>query len=75
MARAVKRSAPNMVTSASGGFFNPDTCEKVLEDGEADMIAMARSFISNRGYLDIVREQGGRYSPLSVLQQMPYLQL
>lgn len=56
MAQAVKRAAPNVAISASGGFFDPDTCEKVLEDGSADMIAMARSFISNREYLDLVRE-------------------
>ena len=56
MAEAVKKSAPNVAISASGGLFYPDTCERVLEEGKADMIAMARSFISNENYLDKIRE-------------------
>lgn len=56
MSEAVKKAAPNVAISTSGGYFAPDTCEKVLEEGGADMIAMARSFISNSNYLDLVRE-------------------
>lgn len=56
MTEAVKKSAPNVAISASGGFFYPDTCEKILEEERADMIAMARSFISNENYLDKIIE-------------------
>ena len=57
MVDEIKKSNPDVAISASGGFFYPDTCEKILEEGRADMIAMARSFISNSGdYLDLVRE-------------------
>ncbi len=57
MVDAIKKSNPKVAISASGGFFYPDTCEKILEEGRADMIAMARSFISNSSnYLELVRE-------------------
>lgn len=56
MAEAVKKAAPGVAVSASGGLFYPDTCEKILEEGKADMLAMARAFISNTNYLDKVKE-------------------
>lgn len=56
MAEAIKKAAPNVAISASGGFFDPNVCEEALESGKADMIAMARSFISNNNYGQLVTE-------------------
>lgn len=56
MAEAIKKAAPNVAISASGGFFDPNVCEQALETGKADMIAMARSFISNPNYGQLVSE-------------------
>ncbi|MCF0146648.1 MAG: FAD-dependent oxidoreductase [Eubacterium sp.] len=56
MSEYIKKSAPNVCISTSGGMFYPETCENVLKENKADMIAMARSFISNENYMDMIRE-------------------
>ncbi len=50
MAEEVKKHNPDMIIAASGGFFYPDDCENAIAEGKADMISMARSFISNLDY-------------------------
>ena len=39
-----------------GGCFDPDTNERILSDGKADMIGMARAWISNLDYMELLRE-------------------
>lgn len=46
----IKKSGVNMKVAAIAGFQDFDTCEKALADGKADLIAMARSWISNPDY-------------------------
>lgn len=55
MAEAVKRSAPKLVVTTVGGNFYPDTNERILAEGKADMIGMARAWISNSNYGDLLR--------------------
>lgn len=54
MAEAVKKSNPGIVIEAIGGFLDPDLCEAALREGKADMIGMARSFISNPEYCHLM---------------------
>ncbi len=56
IAAAVKASNPKVTITSVGGYFFPDTCERVLESGQVDMLAMARSFIADSEYGKKVRE-------------------
>ena len=58
MAEAVKKSAPNIAVMTVGGCFYPETNEGILAEGKADMIGMARTWISNPDYCD--RLKAGR---------------
>ena len=59
MAEAVKRANPGLAVAASGGLFYPDECEAVLENGQADLLSMARAFVSNPEYGKCVYEGRG----------------
>ena len=41
---------------AIGGFQTPETCEEALSSGKTDLIAMARTWISNSDYIKMVQE-------------------
>lgn len=56
MAEAIKKSNPNIVIAASGGCFYPDECEAALASGKADMLSMARTFVSNPEYGKLLYE-------------------
>lgn len=56
MTETIKKNVPNMIVSAVGGYFDPQDAESVLAEGKADLIAMARAFISNPEYGKIVYE-------------------
>lgn len=62
LTEAVKRGAPDMIVSAVAGWFDPKDAEKALAEGKADLIAMARAFISNPEYGNLV--QAGRRDEL-----------
>lgn len=52
-AAAVKRALPadaKIFIETIGGFQDPAACEAALAEGKADLIAMARSWISNSDY-------------------------
>lgn len=62
--KAVRESGLNMVVGASAGFQNIDHANKALEDGKADLIYMARSWINNPDYGKLVCEgRGGDVVP------------
>ncbi len=50
MAEQIKKADLNMMIAASGGFFYPEDCEAALAEGKADLLSMARAFISNDDY-------------------------
>lgn len=56
LTEAVKKSAPKLAVVAVAGYFDPDENEKVLAEGKADLISMARAFISNPNYGKLVYE-------------------
>ncbi|MGN1413975.1 MAG: FAD-dependent oxidoreductase [Anaerovoracaceae bacterium] len=58
-AEIVKKALPadtKMLVEAIGGLQYPDTCEEAIASGKADLIAMARSWISNAEYGKCVQE-------------------
>jgi 2,4-dienoyl-CoA reductase-like NADH-dependent reductase (Old Yellow Enzyme family)/thioredoxin reductase len=50
MAEAIKKSGAGIAVVTIGGFQNLDVCEDVIASGKADLIAMARNWISNPDY-------------------------
>ncbi|MDR1765851.1 MAG: FAD-dependent oxidoreductase [Lachnospiraceae bacterium] len=59
MAEAIKKSSPGVAIMTIGGNFRPQTCEAILAEGKADLLGMARAFISNYDYGELVREGRG----------------
>ena len=59
MAEAVKKADTGVAVAASGGLFYPGECEKLLADGGADLLSMARAFVSNPDYGKCVYEGRG----------------
>ncbi len=47
MAEALKKSEVKILVVATSGFTHPDLCEEAIASGKADLIAMARAWISN----------------------------
>ncbi len=59
MAETVKKANPGIAIAASSGLFYPDECEDVLKNGQADLLSMARAFVSNPEYGKCVYEERG----------------
>lgn len=59
MADEIKKSNPNVAIMTIGGNFRPETCERILAEGRADLLGMARAFISNYEYGAMVRDGRG----------------
>lgn len=58
MAEAIKKGGPEIAIAASSGLFDPAANEALLASGHADLVSMARAFISNPNYGQCV--QAGR---------------
>lgn len=56
MAADVKAGGPKIAVAASSGLFDPDANEALLAAGDADLVSMARAFISNPDYGKLVYE-------------------
>lgn len=56
MAADVKAAGPQIAVAASSGLFDPDANEALLAAGQADLVSMARAFISNPDYGKLVYE-------------------
>jgi len=56
MAEAVKKSDTNIAVVTVGGYLDPQTSEEIIATGKADLIAMARGWISNPDYGKLVYE-------------------
>ncbi len=50
MAEHIKKAGVKTAIAASGGFFRPEDCEEAIASGKADLISMARAFVSNPNY-------------------------
>ncbi|NTV91308.1 MAG: FAD-dependent oxidoreductase [Clostridiales bacterium] len=55
-AEYIKKSGTSVLVATIGGYHNFDTCEEVIATGKADLIAMARSWISNPNYGELAYE-------------------
>ena len=53
-AEYIKSKDTGVLVSAVGGWHNPDTCEKALAEGKVDMISMARAWVSNPDYGEMI---------------------
>lgn len=58
-AAAIKAAGVNIPIETIGGYNNPDDMEEILKSGKADMIATARSWISNPEFGKLVMEGRG----------------
>ena len=52
----IKAAGLDFVVSNVGGYFDPDIADKAIAEGKTDMVAMARAWISNPNYGDLVYE-------------------
>ena len=56
MGEYMKKHVPDLVIGVIGGFHYPETCEKALAEGKADLIYAARAFVSNPDYGQLILE-------------------
>jgi 2,4-dienoyl-CoA reductase-like NADH-dependent reductase (Old Yellow Enzyme family)/thioredoxin reductase len=59
LAGQIKAAGLDFVVSNVGGFFDPAIADQAIADGKLDMVAMARAWISNPDYGDLIYQ--GRY--------------
>lgn len=59
LAAYIKESGLKMLVASVGGWQNPETAEKALAEGKIDIISMARAWISNPNYGNLVYEGRG----------------
>lgn len=52
----VKKSGTKVLVSTIGGYQDFDICEEILKEGKADIISMARSWVSNPNYGQLAYE-------------------
>ena len=56
LAARIKAEGFDFLVSNVGGFFDPADADKAIGEGKVDLIAMARSWISNPNYGDMLYE-------------------
>ena len=56
LAAKVKAEGFNFLVSGTGGYFYPEELEKAIADGKLDLVAMARAWISNPDYGELLYE-------------------
>ena len=56
MAEYVKKSGVKQTIAASAGFFDPEDCETAIREGKADLLSMARAYVSNPNYGQLLYE-------------------
>lgn len=55
-AEYIKSNGVKMLIAGIGGWQNPETAEQALTDGKLDLISMARAWVSNPDYGNLVYE-------------------
>ena len=56
LASKIKAAGLDMLVSNVGGYFHPELAEKAIAEGKLDLVAMARSWISNPNYGELLYE-------------------
>ena len=46
----LKQHGVKQAVAASAGFFDPEDCEQAIAQGKADLLSMARAYVSNPNY-------------------------
>ena len=54
LAARIKAENLDFVVSNVGGYFDPELADKAIAEGKLDMVAMARAWISNPNYGDLL---------------------
>ncbi len=54
MAEYLKNAGVKQAVAASAGFFDPDDCEQAIAEGKADLLSMARAYVSNPNYGELL---------------------
>jgi 2,4-dienoyl-CoA reductase-like NADH-dependent reductase (Old Yellow Enzyme family) len=54
LADYIKKSGVDMLVASVGGWLYPDTAERALAEGKLDIISMARAWVSNPDYGNLV---------------------
>lgn len=52
----VKAHVPSLLVSTIGGYQDPEAMDRIIAEGKADFISMARAWISNPNYGELVME-------------------
>ena len=50
----IKERVDGMLIGTVGGYHNPETCDKAIADGKADLIYAGRAYITNPDYADLI---------------------
>ena len=56
MAEYVKKAGVKQAIAASAGFFDPAECEQAIAEGKADLLSMARAYVSNPNYGTLISQ-------------------
>ena len=56
LAARVKAAGLDFAVSNVGGYFDPELADKAIAEGKVDLVAMARAWISNPDYGDIIAQ-------------------
>ena len=56
LAARVKEAGLDFAVSNVGGYFDPELADKAIAEGKVDLVAMARAWISNPDYGDIIAQ-------------------
>lgn len=52
----IKERVNDLIIGSVGGYHYIDSCEKAIAEGKVDLVYMARAWISNPNYIDLVTE-------------------
>lgn len=55
--RKLKAAGCTLLTAPVTGFSDPDKIEKYLEDGDTDLVVMARRFVSDNDFIRKIRDE------------------
>ena len=56
LAAEIKKAGLDFLVSNVGGFFDPAEADQAIAEGKLDLVAMARAWISNPNYGELVQE-------------------
>ncbi|MBR1781686.1 MAG: FAD-dependent oxidoreductase, partial [Oscillospiraceae bacterium] len=50
----IKSKDPGVLITTVGGWHNPETCERALAEGKLDLVSMARAWVSNPDFGELI---------------------